>query len=50
MGLGLGLGLGLRFTSVLASKTSKKIVRKRNSTVFVMKGGDFVVGTSSAGG
>ena len=52
MGLGLGLGLGLGFTSVLAyaSKTSKKIVRKRNSTVFVMKGGDFVGGTSSAGG
>ena len=48
----MGLGLGLGFTSVLAyaSKTSKKIVRKRNSTVFVMKGGDFVVGTSSAGG
>ena len=52
VGLGLGLGLGLGFTSVLAyaSKTSKKIVRKRKSTVFVMKGGDFVVGTSSAGG
>ena len=46
------MGLGLGFTSVLAyaSKTSKKIVRKRNSTVFVMKGGDFVGGTSSAGG
>ena len=31
VGLGLGLGLGLGFTSVLAyaSKTSKKIVRKR---------------------
>ena len=35
---------------VYASKTSKKIVRKRKSTVFVMKGGVFVVGTSSAGG
>ena len=46
----MGLGLGLGFTSVLASKTSKKIVRKRNSTAFVMKGGDFVAGTSSAGG
>ena len=44
------MGLGLGFTSVPASKTSKRIVRKRNSTAFVMKGGDFVAGTSSADG
>ena len=50
LGVGVGVGVGVGFTSVPASKSSKMILRTRRSTAFVMKGGGFVAGTSSAGG